>query len=479
MGPRLMNPGELRARAVIPYLEIKFPTCLLMPKRAVGYYCGSVRGGFPMKAMKTSGYPARRDVLRFGAASAVGLALRSRAAAASDNTFAKGGGSGPLRSAGALAFGPDNVLFVGDIAGATVHAFVLRATDVTSQADLELGNFHNFEGRDLVRSLDQKLAALFGTTYDQIVVNDMVVHQPSQQIFMSVERGRSTDALPAIAKVNHGELEVLALDQIPHSQVGIPNEPDPKAMLEFDAQRSFAITDVKYYNGEIFVTGISNQRFASTLHRIPYPFNAQMATCTVEIWHPVHGEFETRAPIIRQLIKEVQGEPHLFGVYGCTPLVRFPLASLKDGAHVRGDVIGELGYGANPIDMLTFTDPFDQKEYLLVTIDTRSASRIAVLDLGTAKPEPTGGSIDFGPGGLGRTQGLLPIIANHFALLDPKWAVQIHRHPKTGYRLDVSTLATPYFFERRDGMSEMNWRDGPDPFDYRQHRGEISTGANR
>jgi hypothetical protein len=432
-----------------------------------------------MKAMKTSGYPARRDVLRFGAASAVGLALRSRAAAASDNTFAKGGGSGPLRSAGALAFGPDNVLFVGDIAGATVHAFVLRATDVTSQADLELGNFHNFEGRDLVRGLDQKLAALFGTTYDQIVVNDMVVHQPSQQIFMSVERGRSTDALPAIAKVNHGELEVLALDQIPHSQVGIPNEPDPKAMLEFDAQRSFAITDVKYYNGEIFVTGISNQRFASTLHRIPYPFNAQMATCTVEIWHPVHGEFETRAPIIRQLIKEVQGEPHLFGVYGCTPLVRFPLASLKDGAHVRGDVIGELGYGANPIDMLTFTDPFDQKEYLLVTIDTRSASRIAVLDLGTAKPEPTGGSIDFGPGGLGRTQGLLPIIADHFALLDPKWAVQIHRHPKTGYRLDVSTLATPYFFERRDGMSEMNWRDGPDPFDYRQHRGEISTGANR
>jgi hypothetical protein len=390
---------------------------------------------------------------------------------------ARASNSGPLKSAGILAFGPDNVLFVGDITGTAVHAFALRASDVTSQGDVELGNFHNFEGRDLVRGLDQKLGALFGTTYDQIVVNDMVVHQPSQQIFISVERGRSTDALPAIVKVNHGQLEVLELDRIPHSQVGIPNEPDPKAMLEFDTQRSFAITDVKYYNGEIFVTGVSNQRFASTLHRIPYPFNAQMATSTVEIWHPVHGEFETRAPIIRQLIKEVQGEPHLFAVYGCTPLVRFPLASLKDGAHVRGDVIGELGYGANPIDMLTFTDPFSQKEYLLVTIDTRSASRIAVVDLGTATAEPTGGPIDFGPGGLGRTQGLLPIIADHFALLNPKWAVEIHRHPKTGYRLDVSSLAVPYFFERRDGMSEMNWPDGPDPFDYRNHRVEISTGA--
>jgi hypothetical protein len=406
---------------------------------------------------------------------AVGLA--AAASAMPTAAMAQVANSGPLKSAGVLAFGPDDVLFVGDIRGAVVHALALRATDLTSQTDVELGNFHNFEGRDLVRGLDQKLAALFGTTYDKIVVNDMIVHQPSQQIFISVERGRSTDALPAIVKVNHGELEVLELDRIPHSQVGIPNEPDPEAMLEFDTQRSFAITDVKYYNGEIFVTGVSNQRFASTLHRIPYPFTAQMGTCTVEIWHPVHGQFETRAPIIRQVIREVHGEPYLFGVYGCTPLVRFPLASLKDGAHVRGDVIGELGYGANPIDMLTFTDPFDQKEYLLVTIDTRSASRIAVLDLGTAKPEPTGGPIDFGPGGLGRSQGLLPIIAEHFALLNPKWAVEIHRHPKTGYRLDISSLSLPYFFERRDGMSEMNWPDGPDPFHYRENRDQISRGG--
>jgi len=349
---------------------------------------------------------ARREVLRLAAASAVGAALPGRAMAASES--APPGGAGPLRSAGALAFGTDNVLFVGDITGSAVHAFALRPTDVTSQSDVELGNFHNFEGRDLVRGLDQKLAALFGATYDRIVVNDMVVHQPSQQIFISVERGRSMDALPALVKVNHGGLEVLQLDDIPHSQVGIPNEPDPAAMLEFDTQQSFAITDIKYYNGEIFVTGVSNQRFASTLHRIPYPFNSQTATSTVEIWHPVHGEFETRAPIIRQLIKELQGEPYLFAVYGCTPLVRFPLTALKDGAHVRGDVIGELGYGANPLDMVTFADPFDQKEYLLVTIDTRSASRIAVVDLATAKPEPTGGAIDFGPGGLGRTQGLLP-----------------------------------------------------------------------
>ena len=426
---------------------------------------------------KVSGFgrPSRRDIFRLAAVSAVTVAVSGPALA---ETFAStsSGGSGPLRSAGVMTFGPDNTLFVADITGAAVHAFALRDTDFTSQLDVQLGNFHNFEGHDLIRGLDQKLAALLGTTFDKVVVNDMVVHEPTQQVFLSVERGRGTDAIPAIIKVNHGQVEVLDLKELSHSQVSIPNEPDTNAMLEFDTQRSFAITDVKYYKGEIFVTGISNQRFASTLHRIAYPFNAKMTTNTVEIWHPVHAEWETRAPIIRQIIREVQGEPYLFAVYGCTPLVRFPLASLTDGAHVRGDVIGELGYGSNPLDMLTFKDPFDHKEYLLVTIDVRSASRIAVLDLASAKPELPERPIDFGPGGLGKTQGLLPIKADHFAILNPKWAVQVQRHPKTGYRLDLSTLMVPYFFERRDGMSEMNWPNGPDPFQYRQHSSEISTG---
>jgi hypothetical protein len=419
---------------------------------------------------------SRRDVLRVGTISAFGLALSGHIFGGSDKALAETSGAGapqpagPLRSAGVLAFGAENVLFVGDIIGGAVHAFALREQDLTSQTNVELGNFHNFEGRDLVRGLDQKLAALFGTTYDNIVVNDLAVHHPSQQIFLSVERGRGVDAIPAIVKINDGNLEVLDLDNIPHSQATIPDEPDEKAMLEFEPQRTYAITDVKYYKGEIFVTGVSNQRFASTLHRIPYPFKDQMSTCTVEIWHPVHGEFETRAPIIRQLIREVHGDPYLFAVYGCTPLVRFPLHSLKDGAHVRGDTIGELGYGSNPLDMLTFSDPFDREEYLLVTIDTRSASRIAIKDIESAKPEATGGPIDFGPGGLGRTQRNLPLRAEHTAILNPKWAVVVWRHPKTSYRLDVSTLMIPYFFERKDGMSEMNWPDGPDPFHYREHR---------
>jgi hypothetical protein len=428
-----------------------------------------------MSKTSAPGQHSRRDMLRFAAGSAVGFAVPRGLSAASDIRPEPDGASGPLRSAGVLTFGSGNVLFVGDITGAKVHAFALRDTDLTSQQDVISGNFHNFEGRDHVVGLDQKLAALLGTTIDKIVVNDMAVHQPTEQIFLSVERGRGVDVMPAIVKVNHGQLEILELPTIPHSEIAIPNEPDSNARLEFEPQQVYAITDVQYYKGEVFVTGITNQRFASTLHRIPYPFDSKMATCTVEIWHPVHGEFETRAPIIRQVIRELNGEPYLFAVYGCTPLVRFPLSALTDGAHVRGDLIGELGYGANPLDMLTFTSPADSKDYLLVTIDTRSAAQIAVADLASAPSQPTGGGIDFGPGGLGRTQRALPIKAEHIAVLNSKWTVLVWRHPKTTYRLDISTLALPYFFERKDGMSEMNWPNGPDPFHYREHRNELSN----
>jgi hypothetical protein len=416
---------------------------------------------------------SRRSLLRVAALSSVGAAISFPTGSAVGEAPAAASVSGALRSAGVMTFGADYVLFVGDVAGAAIHAFALREKDLDSQSGVELGNFKNFEGRNLVTGLDQKLAALLGTTYDKIVVKDMVVHQASQQVFLSVERGRGVNAMPAIVKVNHGQLQVLELDRIPHSQTALPNQPDAKAMLEFNPQRVFAITDIKYYKGEIFVTGISNQRFASTLQRIAYPFNHHASTTTVEIWHPVHGEFETRAPIIRQQIKELGGVPYLFAVYGCTPLVRFPLSALTDGAHVRGDLIGQLGYGSNPLDMLTYTNPFDKKEYLMVTIDTRSASSVAVLDLASAPPEPTGGQIDFTLGGLGKTQGDLPVRADHFAILTDQFAVQVWRHPATGYRLDLSTLAMPYCFERKDGMSEMNWPGGPDPFHYAEHRNDI------
>jgi hypothetical protein len=101
-----------------------------------------------------------------------------------------------VESAGALAFGSDNVLFVGDTKGAEVHAFQLFPSAFAPQTNVSLGNAQTFEGCDLVGGIDRKLAALMGTSPDQIVINDMVAHRPSRQIFKSFSKSfRVTEAI--------------------------------------------------------------------------------------------------------------------------------------------------------------------------------------------------------------------------------------------------------------------------------------------
>jgi hypothetical protein len=78
------------------------------------------------------------------ALSAVGIAISRPALAEAVGNAVKASAAGPLKSAGVLTFGRDNVLFVGDIVGAAVHAFKLNAQDLTSQTDVVLGNFDNF-----------------------------------------------------------------------------------------------------------------------------------------------------------------------------------------------------------------------------------------------------------------------------------------------------------------------------------------------
>jgi hypothetical protein len=45
-----------------------------------------------------------------------------------------------------------------------IHARAPQDEDLTLQCRVELGNFHNFEGVDLITDLDVKLAALLGAS---------------------------------------------------------------------------------------------------------------------------------------------------------------------------------------------------------------------------------------------------------------------------------------------------------------------------
>ncbi|MCV9966726.1 hypothetical protein OIU34_33150 [Pararhizobium sp. BT-229] len=373
-----------------------------------------------------------------------------------------------LESAGALTFGAENVLFVGDTRAGGVHAYAFDAAAFDSQKDVFIGRSETFEGWVLIDEIDRKIAGLIGVDPQDMKINDMVVHRPSQQIFLSVQRGLGPDAEPLIVKVDKGQLEIVDLAAAKHSFVGVGELPSDETLEFGEKQRDLAITDIDYYGGEIFVAGVSTGSFASKLRRIAYPFDGKISQSSIEIWHAVHAQYETRAPIITQEIRELDGTPTLIAVYACTPLVRIPLSELKDGAKIRGEMIGELGYGNTPRDIVSYTDPMDKKNYVLVTNSSRSAVRVALSDIAAAKPMPVEVPNNFGPAGV--SQFPIATEAVHLDMLNADWGVSIRRSVDDPRHLELATLPLPFFLDRAAHAVEMNFPGAADPFGYRKHK---------
>ena len=92
------------------------------------------------------------------------------------------------------------------------------------------------------------------------------------------------------------------------------------------------ITDIDYHDGYLYVAGLTNGEFASTLRKIAYPFtDAQEAVAGIEMYHAVHTQNETRAPIRTMTFKEINGVSTLIAAYTCTPLVTIPTSEIKEG----------------------------------------------------------------------------------------------------------------------------------------------------
>ena len=67
-----------------------------------------------------------------------------------------------------------------------------------------------------------------------------------------------------------------------------------------------------------------------------------------------------------------------------------PLDDLKDGAHIRGKTIAELGYGNTPADLITYTKTEQGKteDFLLLVNFERGSSIIPVAQLEAASARP-------------------------------------------------------------------------------------------
>ena len=177
------------------------------------------------------------------------------------------------------------------------------------------------------------------------------------------------------------------------TKVDLPNAPaaNPKRPRATRAPQS--ITDMAFVDGRLYVAGLSNEEFASKLRSVAYPFTTVDGGTSVEIYHGNHGQFETRSPVYTFVPYKVNGEPNLIAGYLCTPLVKFPVSSLKPGAKVLGTTIAELGNRNRPLDMIVYKK--DGKEFLLMSNNSRGVMKIPTDGFATAeKHHQAGGRRD-------------------------------------------------------------------------------------
>ncbi len=282
---------------------------------------------------------------------------------AADFTASLKPGKADIKFAGALAFGPDGVLFVGDSLGSSVYAI-----DTQDRATAKGGTI-------AIDNLDGKIAALLGTTRDQLLFNDIAVNPISKNVYVAISRGRAITGEAVIVRVEqNGALSILPLDNVKYSRTVLN---DARSIRYRSGWRLESITGLALVGNEVFVAGLSNEEFSSNLRTIPFPFEPQAAKGTsVEIFHGSHGRWETNAPVRTFVAYQHKQAQYILAAYTCTPLVRLPVSVLKPGSRVTGTTIADFGGGNRPLDMITYNK--DGQDFLLMSNNARGVMKLAL-----------------------------------------------------------------------------------------------------
>ena len=270
-----------------------------------------------------------------------------------------------LQSAGALAFGPEGVLFVGDTKSASVVAI---DTGDRSGAPNEV-DVH-------VKQVDKAIAASLGT--ESVTINDLAVNPASGIAYLSVTAG---DQAAIVRLLPNGEVEAMPTKSVDYSKVTLPNAPADKVVGQGRRQRNFrneSITDLAFSEGKVLVSGVAGQGEAN-VRELVFPFLEADKGVNVEIYHGAHGRYENTASVKTFIPFKINGEPHLLAGFQCTPLVKFPLKEFKAGESVRGTTLAELGNRNRPLDMIVYKQ--DGKDFLLLTNTARGVMKISTEDI--------------------------------------------------------------------------------------------------
>jgi hypothetical protein len=281
-----------------------------------------------------------------------------------------------LQSAARLTFGDAGTLFVADWKAARIYAIPVPTAQAGAATPYNL------------RDIQQPIAKVLKVPADTLRFEDMAVQPGSEvaYIALTVSHGKKP-ASAAIVSVDHaGTVHRLATHNLKNAAAVTDAPPADARFWRDTPAQSLTITDMKFYQDKLYVAGLSNRSFASTLRVYDYPFAGAARAATVEMYHPVHNQIETRAPIRAMSIMTLNGEPTLVAAYTCTPLVTMPLSAIRDGAHIVAKTIGEMGWGSAPVGLVTFK--VDNADYALLANSSRSADLLALNQIAEGATQP-------------------------------------------------------------------------------------------
>ncbi len=265
----------------------------------------------------------------------------------------------------AMTFGPEDILFIGDSKSAQIIAIDVSDHPVADNSKVK------------INQLDKLIADKLGTAIDQVQITDMVVNPKNKNIYISVLHSSGT---PVLFRVENNTLNSVDLGNASYSKIilvdAVAKEAKDKRGREL---RKWAVADIKYDSGKLFLSGLSNKEFASTFRSIDFPFTEKQDYGSLEIYHAAHGKYETHAPIKTFIPTTIKGKSHIIAAYTCTPLVVFPMDAIKSGEHNKGRTVAELGSGNSPLDIVEVKS--DATRYLLIANNNRPLMRMDFSDL--------------------------------------------------------------------------------------------------
>ncbi|OAJ62444.1 hypothetical protein A6V36_21070 [Paraburkholderia ginsengiterrae] len=341
-----------------------------------------------------------------------------------------------------IEFGPNGVLFVADWRASRIEAIRLPAAPAVTASPYNID--------DLALLLSRAVGGA------AVRVADMKVRPGTGLVYVAYEFGPT--GIPAIAEVtSQGSVRNIDLNAAGATDITLKNATTANvAFWGKIPERSMTVTDMRWNGNELFVAGLSNQSFASSLWRMRYPFDGNPSLTSIEIYHTTHNQVETRAPIRTMTFANLNGTSYLVAAYMCTPLVTIPLDALVDGAHVRGKTIAELGFGNTPSDMISFssTGQSGTTTNILLTNYERSADLMPVSTIANANAGS--GLTQWVP--FGQIQGIQPEAlplsgVKRIDNLSDQYVVALRDNVEWN-KTQLVTYDKSYFFRSSDYVSE-------------------------